>query len=122
MFTFGLSLKASAQNITYDDAVGFYHASNQINNEVWLNNPNQLEASRHMLIILRNWGFYPGFEPAEINPSLEPDGSVGTCMWIQNENGDWEERCNDWHSMARCYSARFIRDATYAKDGMWWFA
>ena len=124
VFTLGVPLGASAQ-MTYDEAVQAYYAANQIASEVWVDNPNQLEAARHAMMIARNWGIHPpGFEPSTLDPSVwDGDGTTTEtrCIWVEDENGEWQERCSEYHTYG-CHSERAIRDMTNAKDATGWFS
>lgn len=122
--TLSVPLGASAQ-ISYDDAVRAYYAAVQIQNEGLLHNPDRAEAARQALIIARNHGFYPGFEPTELDLSLDPDqgGGEPQCGWVQNEHGDWEEVCSGYTTFGAgggCYSDRRIGHLSKAYDALSW--
>jgi hypothetical protein len=93
-----LPAHATAQ-VSYDEAVRGYYAMLQIQRDVWLDNPNQLEAARHALMIARDHGLIGG-DPSAIDPSA----------W--NEDGGTE------YQTLGCKSASQIRDMTNAKDMM----
>jgi hypothetical protein len=112
-----LPAHATAQ-VSYDEAVRGYYAMLQIQRDVWLDNPNQLEAARHALMIARDHGLIGG-DPSAIDPSAwnEDGGTEWRCMWVEDENGEWQERCSEYQTLG-CKSASQIRDMTNAKDMM----
>jgi hypothetical protein len=70
------------------------------------------------LIIARGHGLIGG-DPSAIDPSAWNDegGTESRCYWVEDENGEWQERCSDFHTLG-CKSDRQIRDMTNAKDQM----
>lgn len=56
----GLLPAHATARVSYEEAVRGYYAMLQIQRDVWLDNPNQLEAARHALIIARDHGLIGG--------------------------------------------------------------
>lgn len=117
-----LAVPANAQQMDYDTAARAYYAMEQVNREVWLTNPNQAEASRHAMMIVRDWGFYPGFEPADYfpdpNPELREHEVGGDCIWLLID-GEWVPRCQTIYTM-RCSMPREIDMERSMKNSTAW--
>jgi hypothetical protein len=112
--------RAQAQVDDYDTALRAYNAAEQIQREVWMDNPNQAEAMRHAMMIARDWGIYPGFEPALIDPTVEPQGS--DCIWVQDEAGNWVPGWCPIYQVYRCNTRRQIDDLGLLRNGANWFS